>query len=69
LIAEPEKALLDLIYQNPSIKTKADFDGLRLNESGMANFDWVKMETYLTVFNKKSMNEKFKIVSEQFQNR
>ena len=67
LIAEPEKALLDLIYQNPSIKTKADFDGLRLNESGMANFDWVKMETYLTVFNQKSMNERFKIISNQFQ--
>ena len=59
--------MLDLIYQNPSIKTKADFDGLRLNESGMANFDWVKMETYLTVFNQKSMNERFKIISNQFQ--
>jgi hypothetical protein len=66
LIAEPEKALLDLIYQNPSIKTKADFAELRLNEPSMANFDWLKMETYLAVFNQKSMNERFKIISNQF---
>lgn len=67
LIAEPEKALLDLIYQNTSLKTKADFAGLRLNESGMCTFDWEKMEAYLAVFNQKSMNERFKIISNQFQ--
>lgn len=67
LIAEPEKALLDLIYHNTSLKTKADFAGLRLNESGTYTFDWEKMEKYLAVFNQKSMNERFKIISTQFQ--
>lgn len=67
LIAEPEKALLDLIYQNPSLKTKEDFTGLRLNEPGMCKFNWGKMEIYLALFNQKSMNERFKIISNQFQ--
>lgn len=32
LLAEPEKALLDYLYLNPAkIRSKADFDNIRLN--------------------------------------
>ncbi len=36
-LAEPEKAILDYLYSNPSVRTQQDIDSLRLNRNEFEN--------------------------------
>ncbi len=53
LIAEPEKALLDFFYLNPSVKNSNDLSELRLN---LENIDWSKLNHYLKLFKHVRLN-------------
>ncbi len=57
LLAEPEKALLDYFYFNlPSLKTKGDIEGLRLNPFTLKELDVKKIGSYSKMFNNKSLD-------------
>jgi predicted transcriptional regulator of viral defense system len=57
LIAEPEKALLDLLYLN-RIKNEADWGSLRLNRKAVKSLFRPKaLSKYLKIFNRKYMTE------------
>lgn len=52
LIAEPEKALLDLFYFNlHKIKTDGDIEELRLDPEGLSKLDHNKLRIYAKQFN------------------
>lgn len=56
-IADPEKALLDLIYFNPSLTDAAHFFELRLNFFELrSKFSANTFEQYLGIVNSKSLN-------------
>lgn len=58
-IAEIEKAVLDYIYLNPSIKTPADFEGLRWNKASFREqSDMGKFKKYLEQFGSRSLNDR-----------
>lgn len=59
LLAEPEKALLDLIYLNSSkIKNMADLEGLRLNWKVLKELiSRAKLKKYLEPFKNKAMQK------------
>lgn len=60
LIALPEKALLDLLYLNPSISSADDMTQLRLDEDFMSDeFDWDKAHIFLKRFSNKSLSQRF----------
>ena len=51
LMAEPEKAILDLLYLSPGIKTKSDIEGLRLNCNELnVIINWEKLEKYAACY-------------------
>ena len=55
-IAEPEKAVLDFLYLNPSLKTRDDFSELRVNEHEFkAVISKSKLLKYSHQFNNKSL--------------
>lgn len=55
-IAEPEKALLDFLYYDPSYCTVESFEGLRLNiENLRAKIDFAKFKLYAQVFTNKAL--------------
>lgn len=60
LIAEPEKALLDLLYLNHMISSKEDLQALRLNPMLMKELDWKKLEFYAELFQKSVLDKKVK---------
>ncbi len=58
-IAEIEKAVLDYFYSNPKIKSKEEFEGMRINkEIFKEKVDIDKLNRYLTQFNNKSLEER-----------
>lgn len=58
-IAEIEKAVLDYMYFNPSIKTLSDFKGLRFNkESFREQVDMEKFKKYLNQCNSRSLEKR-----------
>lgn len=60
-IAEIEKALLDYFYLNPSIKTNADFEGLRFNKvSFREQADMEKFKKYLEQFSSRALEKRVK---------
>ena len=68
-IASPEKALLDLLYLNPAIKTVEDMMELRLDEDFMVeDFDWNKAEEYLRLIKNKSLNKRFNNLIKTYRN-
>lgn len=51
LLAEPEKALLDLLYLNSKIRTIGDLEGMRLNLHALHEIiSWEKLNTYAACF-------------------
>lgn len=58
-LAEPEKALLDFFYLNPSIKNSKDLSELRLN---LEPLDWPKLKIYLAVFKHERLNYLVKLL-------
>ncbi len=59
MIAEKEKALLDLLYLYSFYKNIDDLRNLRLNETVMEQeFDWFKMDEYAKRFNSKTIGTK-----------
>ncbi|HLY72129.1 MAG TPA: hypothetical protein VKR53_20490 [Puia sp.] len=59
LMAEPEKALLDLLYLNTSLKTAEDIEALRLNYEGWERLvDWKKFDRYARVFDSATLQKR-----------
>ncbi|MFH1361578.1 MAG: hypothetical protein ABIH69_02855 [bacterium] len=60
-IACLEKALLDYLYLNPSIKTQADFASLRINKQVLLKkLKEKKLHTLLRLFSQKSLTKRVK---------
>lgn len=58
-IADPEKAIIDYLHINTSIKSQEDFYALRFNKFNIkSDVDFEKMEQYATVFESKILLEK-----------
>lgn len=61
-IAEPEKAVLDFLYLNPSLKTVDDFSELRVNEHELKEIiNKIKLLKYLRQFNNKSLAKRLNL--------
>lgn len=59
LIAEPEKALLDFFYLNPTLLNDEDFAGLRINQDEFsAKINQEKLEKYLSVFDSPTLKKR-----------
>ena len=68
-IASPEKALIDLLYLNPNIKSVEDMIELRLDEDYMTeDFDWNSAEEYLSKIKNKSLNVRFNNLIKAYRN-
>ncbi len=62
LIAEPEKAILDLLYLN-RINHTEDIEGLRLNRAELnSHFDWEKMKKYAACFESATLNKRMALL-------
>lgn len=58
-MANPEKALLDLLYLNSYLKTEQDMLDLRLDEDFMHDtFNRERFQSYLVRFNSKSLHQR-----------
>ncbi len=58
-VARMEKAVLDYLYLNPSVKDAADFDGMRFNALEFKEkTDTQNLEKFLAVFKNKSLNKR-----------
>ena len=65
LMASPEKALLDFCYLNSHLKTREDFESLRINPSiFISKIDLKVLENYLQLFDNQALNKKIKILRE-----
>lgn len=65
LIAEIEKALLDYLYLNTTLKSALDIEAMRLNNAELQNsIDWNKLEKYALVFESKTLNKRIKNLKE-----
>ena len=67
-IATPEKALIDLLYLTPSLKSAEDVLQLRLDEDYMSEeFDYTEAHKILTRFNSKALTRRFNILEQIYQ--
>lgn len=67
LIALPEKALLDLLYLTPSLKSDDDMRQLRLDEDYMASeFDLERAQQFLERFNSHALNYRFNLLQKVY---
>ncbi len=56
LIAEPEKAILDYLYLNPSLENEDDFRGIRINRDQFnEQIDRERFKAYVTAFGFKAL--------------
>ena len=63
LMALPEKALLDLLYLTPTLKSEEDMFQLRLDEDYMNSaFNLVQAQQYVERFNSKALSQRFKLL-------
>lgn len=63
LMANREKALLDLLYYYSFYRNQSDIEQLRLNESVLENeLIEERLQSYLDRFNSKTLNKKVKII-------
>jgi hypothetical protein len=63
MIADREKAILDLLYFFDLYKTEQDLADIRFNESVLKeDLDWQKMDDYLGRFNIKILEKKILII-------
>lgn len=69
LIALPEKALLDLLYLTPSLKSEEDMLQLRLDEDYMnSEFDWNQVQEFLVRFNSHALKQRFNLLQKVYFN-
>ncbi len=69
LIALPEKALLDLLYLTPNLKSEEDMLQLRLDEDFMASeFDLEQARHFLERFNSQALNQRFNLLQKVYIN-
>lgn len=62
LLAQPEKALLDLLYLYPFYTSEQDMEELRLDEDFLAEeFDFNRLEEYKTRFKNKALEKRVRI--------
>lgn len=64
LLADAEKALLDLLYFKHTLKNKESIEALRLNTFELKKLDAIKLNTYLELFNSHALNIRFKVLKE-----
>ena len=63
LIADREKALLDLLYHYSFYRNQSDLEQLRLNETVLENdLNEGRLQSYLDYFNSKILNRKVKTI-------
>jgi predicted transcriptional regulator of viral defense system len=63
-MAQPEKALLDLLYLYPFYKTKRDFEDLRLDEDFMQDeFNWELFREYVLKFKNKTLEKRIDLLT------
>ena len=63
LLAQPEKALLDLLYLNPFYTSEQDMEELRLDEDFLEEeFDFNRLEEYKTRFKNKALEKRVRIL-------
>ena len=61
-MASPEKAILDVLYLYPHLRSEADFAGLRLNLFEIRNaLDGKKLTEYLELFKMRSLEKRTKV--------
>ena len=64
-----EKALLDLLYLTPSLKSEEDMLQLRLDEDFMVSeFDKEQARQFLARFNSKALNRRFDLLQKIYVN-
>ena len=69
LIALPEKALLDLLYLTPTLKTEDDMLQLRLDEDYMTDeFDWKQTRQFLERFDSQALSHRFNLLQKVYHN-
>ena len=62
LLAEPEKAVLDYLYLNSSLKAADDFHEMRLNKQEfLEKIDFEKLQRFMKAFENKSLSRRVKI--------
>jgi len=66
LIADGEKALLDLLYCNPALNKPAALEALRLNKTILNSLDKSKLGTYLKLFDSATLTNRFNLLKEVF---
>ena len=67
LIALPEKALLDLLYLTPSLKSEDDMRQLRLDEDYLASeFDLERAQQFLERFNSHALKYRFNLLQKVY---
>jgi len=68
-IAEPEKALLDLLYLRTDIKNIEDISSLRINpDLYKEKIDNTKLDSYLKIFNSQVLNKKVATLKKYIKN-
>ena len=69
LMAEPEKAILDYLYLNATIKSLTDIESIRLNQSVVNEIiDWKKFASYTACFESTTINRKAKLLLKIYSN-
>ena len=69
VIADLEKAILDYLYLNPSVKTGEDIQGLRWNFDEIQNqLDWEKLHNYKILYNSKILDKRVSILKKMLLN-
>jgi predicted transcriptional regulator of viral defense system len=68
LIAEKEKAILDYLYLNASLRSAEDIEELRFNYIELHNtLDWEKLAKYQFVFASKTLDRRIKVFKKQIE--
>lgn len=57
-MAYREKAILDYLYLNPSIKSADDFEAMRLNKEEIKTLDFALIDSYLKLYSNKALSSR-----------
>lgn len=58
-MAEPAKALLDVLYLSPAIRSSEDLEELRLNQSAIQeSVPWEALNHYAALFDSPTLNKR-----------
>jgi predicted transcriptional regulator of viral defense system len=69
MMAEMEKAILDYLYLNASLKSAKDIEQIRLNSGELNhNINWGKLEKYQSAFESKTLDNRIKNLKKQLEN-